>query len=203
MKLWFDEIYHFSCRDQLSFNYVATKTKLNYYLLDKNVFDNEYFGWEKNHQKKVLGNYSVYFGRDEEFDYDSLLLGEYKIEGNKYIATFKCPKNIDEFKIEFANFRGILFSNLEVKGKNIESQNLVNYSKYFEYQIFDHGIPTLFLYGKFKKGQIFEISICLDLISEEFYFDLLKRFNLTLIECLSVKKQQNWFTRLMKKFLKK
>lgn len=203
MKLWFDEIYHFSCRDQLSFNYVAFQTHLSYNLLDLNVFDNDYFGWEKHNQKKILGQYSVYFGSVVDFDYDSLLLGNYDVLNDKYIANFKCLKDVSEFKIEFANFRGILFSDLEVQAKNIKEQNLVNYSQYFEYQIFDHGIPTLFVYGDFKKGENIKISIKMELISEEFYFDLLKRMNVALINCSSRNENSCSVKILLKKVWKK
>ncbi len=202
MNLWFQEILNYSYRDQLSFNYVANKTGLNYLLLEKNVFDNEYFGWEKHYQKKILGSYFVHFGESNDFDYNSLVTGEYQVVGNRYTAIFKCPKNVNEFKIEFANFRGLLFSNMQVTGKNIERENLVNYSQYFEYQIFDNDIPTLFLYGNFKKGQIFKISIDLEVLSEEFYLDLLKRFNTSLIQCLSVRKKERFFTRLANKIKK-
>lgn len=202
MKLWFDEIYNFSCRDQLSFNFVAFQNQLNYYLLDMNVFDNEYFGWEKHNQKKILGQYFVYFGNDIDFDYDSLLLGNYDFADGKYIANFKCLKNVNELKIEFANFRGILFSDLEVQAKNVQSQNLVNYSQYLEYQIFDNGIPTLFVYGNFKKGQIIKISIKMKLISEEFYFDLLKKMNLTLINYSSLSEKSYTVKILLKRIYK-
>lgn len=41
MKDWFNEIKNYSYRDQLSFNYVASKNKIQFNLLDMNVFDNE------------------------------------------------------------------------------------------------------------------------------------------------------------------
>lgn len=185
MEDWFAEIQEFSYRDQISFNYVATKNHLNYKLLDMNVFDNEYFGWEKHPSKKVLKNYSVYFGSDLEFDFDSLFLGSYEIHDGIYTARFKCMKSVGEFKIEFATFCGIVFSDLEVHGKNIQRKNLVNYNQYFEYQIFDKENPTLFLYGDFRKGQVFEISIRMEIMKEDFYFQLLKRFNETLVACLN------------------
>lgn len=182
MMDWFSEISDFSYRDQLSFNYVVSRSKLNYDLLDMNVFDNEYFGWKKHINKKSLGGYSVYFGSDEDFDYDSLYIGTYDKNLNKYTAKFKCPKKCNVFKFEFATCTGILFSDLCVLGKNICDRNLVNYGQYFEFSIFDGGIPTLFVYGDFKKGQSFEISLVMDFIKEEQYLELLHRFNIALIE---------------------
>lgn len=199
MEKWFNEICLYSYRDQLSFNYVAWKEKLNYFLIDMNVFDNEYFGWVKHTSKKVLGDYSVYFGGDSDFSYDSLLLGSFQRKSNTYVAKFKCMKNCHEFKIEFAHFPGILFSNLDVKGKNIHQQNLVNYNQYFEYSIFDNQVPTLFIYGDFKKGQVFEISIDMEILSDEFYLDLLKRFNISLIQVINESRKEKKLNKFIKK----
>ena len=76
----------------------------------------------------------------------------------------------------------MLFSNLKLQVKNMENQNLVNYGKYFDYQIFDGGVPTLFVYGKFKKNQMVRIEIDMSILDDEFYLNLLKKFNLSLIE---------------------
>ena len=71
MKNWFSEIKKYSYRDQLSFNYVAWKNKFDFKLLDMNVFDNEYFGWEKHKVtgNRNLDNFYVYFAKDTEFSY--------------------------------------------------------------------------------------------------------------------------------------
>ena len=187
MNDWFLEICNHSYRDQLSFNYVAWKNNFKFDLLDMNVFDNEYFGWEK-HQKtnnKKLDDFYVYFGQNEDFSYGSLLKGTYKKEKNHYVGEFTILKSCSEFKIEFASFCGILFSNLKLQVKNMENQNLVNYGKYFDYQIFDGGVPTLFVYGKFKKNQKVRIEIDMSILDDEFYLNLLKKFNLSLIEVMN------------------
>ena len=45
-----------------------------------NVFDNEYFGWEKHKVtgNRNLDNFYVYFGKDTEFSYGHFLEGKYK-----------------------------------------------------------------------------------------------------------------------------
>jgi hypothetical protein len=42
---WYDEICQHSRRDQLSFNYVATKLGLNYSFLDGTILNNPHFAW--------------------------------------------------------------------------------------------------------------------------------------------------------------
>lgn len=187
MNDWFLEICNYSYRDQLSFNYVAWENNFKFDLLDMNVFDNEYFGWEK-HQKnnnKKLDDFYVYFGRNEDFSYGSLLKGNYKKKENHYVGEFNILKNCFEFKIEFAQFTGILFSNLKLQVKNMEKENLVNYSQYFEYQIFDNEIPTIFVYGNFKKNQKVRFEIEMLILDDEFYLSLLKRFNESLMEVMN------------------
>ena len=53
MELWWRELKHHSRRDQLSFNYAAWKTDLNFNLVDGDIRDNHYFYLLKhNHQKR-------------------------------------------------------------------------------------------------------------------------------------------------------
>lgn len=192
MSDWFLEICNHSYRDQLSFNYVAWKNKFSFQLLDMNVFDNEYFGWEK-HKKNIskkLNDFYVYFGWDEDFSYGSLWNGTYQVEKKHYVGEFNILKSCSQFKIEFSQFSGILFSNLELQVKNKANQNLVNYGQYFEYQIFDGGIPTLFVYGNFKKNQKVKVEIDMLILDDEFYLNLLKRFNSNLIEMINHNNQK-------------
>lgn len=49
---WWSEIQQFSKRDQLSFNYIAWKNKLNYTLMDVLLWDNEYFKLIDHKNKK-------------------------------------------------------------------------------------------------------------------------------------------------------
>jgi hypothetical protein len=46
MEEWWEEIVHYSRRDQLSFNFVAWKNKTAYTLIDNNIRDNRYFRWQ-------------------------------------------------------------------------------------------------------------------------------------------------------------
>lgn len=204
MKNWFSEIKKCSYRDQLSFNYVAWKNKFDFKLLDMNVFDNEYFGWEKHKVtgNRNLDNFYVYFGKDTEFSYGHFLEGKYKKENDSYILEFKTLRKCTEFKVEFAIFSGILFDNLKINVDNLESSNLVNYRKYFEYQIFDESIPTVFLYGDFSKNQLVRLEIKMQILDDEFYLKLLKRFNLALITVVNSSKENRIFPKI-KNFFKK
>lgn len=197
MEAWFFEICEFSYRDQLSFNYIVSKSNLQFSLLEFNVFDNEYFFWENHILNKDIFHFNVYFGNDDEFDYDGFHFGSYEIKDDYFIAKFKINKKCSVFKIEFSNGGGILFSDLEVVGKNITSQNLVNYSQYFEHKIFDNGIPTLFIHGNFKKNDRFIIKIKMEFITEKFYLNLLKRFNESLIA--EMNSNSNKYTILFRK----
>ena len=53
MEDWWSEIKHNSKRDQLSFNYIAWKTKFNYVYLEGDSRDNEYFLQTGKHKGKI------------------------------------------------------------------------------------------------------------------------------------------------------
>ena len=191
MIMWFDEIKKHSCRDQISFNYVAYKTGLKFNLLDFNVFNNDYFGWNKHVIKKEIKNFSVYFGDDISFDFDSVISDDYKINGNLYIGKFKVKKNCNLFKIQLCSFPGLIFDNLHIDC-GYDSYNLVNWSQYYDIKLFDGGVPTIFLYGNFKKNQVVKFSIEMSVISEDFYLELIKKLNYDVI-VLNRKRRFNFF----------
>ena len=53
MRVWWDEIKYGSKRDQLSFNYSAWKTNLNFKWMDGDSRDNKYFLNMGKHKKKT------------------------------------------------------------------------------------------------------------------------------------------------------
>jgi|YelNatPaOPRAMG01_1025707.scaffolds.fasta_scaffold06664_5 hypothetical protein len=52
MEDWWNEIKNYSRRDQLSFNYIAWKNKLNFVYINGDSRDNEYFLWLPHKNKK-------------------------------------------------------------------------------------------------------------------------------------------------------
>lgn len=52
MDNWWSEIINYSKRDQISFNYVAWKNKLNYSFLDENIRTESGFFYKRDHKKK-------------------------------------------------------------------------------------------------------------------------------------------------------
>ena len=175
MEMWFSEVRDYSRRDQLSFNYVAEQSGLNYNLLELNVFDNRYFGWEKHvsgrlHQK--LSSYRVLCGGDDGFSFDGYLEGEYEVRDGMHRLSFSMPVECSELKIEFARHAGILFSSLSIDAPKLKGSNLVNWRDYCGRTIFDGGVPTLFLYGSFEKGDHVELSLSMRVLSDDELLEL-------------------------------
>ncbi|KKO54343.1 glycosyl transferase family 2 [Paenibacillus sp. DMB20] len=54
MTAWWRQIISYSKRDQISFNYIAWKTKTPFTLIDDNIRDNKFFKWSKHHQKSTV-----------------------------------------------------------------------------------------------------------------------------------------------------
>lgn len=55
MTAWWRQIISYSKRDQISFNYVAWKTKAPFTVIDDYIRDNEFFKWSKHQQKSAVG----------------------------------------------------------------------------------------------------------------------------------------------------
>lgn len=200
MKDWFSEIKKYSYRDQLSFNYVADKNNLKFKLLNMNVFDNEYFGWKKHNIKKDLTKYVVYFDYEKEYDCNAIYIDNYEIKDYHFKANFKVLRDCKEIKFEFANCCGIKFDNLEINARNMNNYNLVNYTQYLDIKLFNNEIPTVFIYGNFKKEDDIIIKIDMFLMKDEQYIDLLNRFNILLLE--KNNKKESIFNRIKLKILK-
>lgn len=185
MDAWFKEIQAFSFRDQLSFNYVARKTGLSFKLLDLNVFDNDFFGWQKHAQastKKELGEYHAFFGSDDSLTLEGVVSGVFDRDGDLYSAEIVCPMACDKFKFEFAQFSGIAFSEFEVVCPNGFSKNLVNWRRYHDVTVFDSGVPTVFLEGNFHPGDRIRVKIRMHVLTIDELLHILYDFFLENIE---------------------
>ena len=197
MQKWFAEIKNYSYRDQISFNYIANECGLSFKLLNLNIYDNYYFECKKHILDKNIKKYTVFFDYDFLPTKDSSLFEEYDVKNDLYIAKFKVLKNCSEIKFEFANFSGIKFANLKIDAKNINKSNLVNYSQYYGELIFDNGIPTIFLYGKFIKNSVITISINMKILSDEDYLKLIKKLNENVI-VLSNKRKKTLLSKIFR-----
>ncbi|UNK19755.1 glycosyltransferase [Paenibacillus sp. N3/727] len=54
MTAWWRQIISYSKRDQISFNYIAWKTKVPFTVIDDYIRDNEFFKWSKHQQKSKV-----------------------------------------------------------------------------------------------------------------------------------------------------
>lgn len=170
MELWFKEICTYSRRDQLSFNYVAAQTGLSFNLLDMNVFDNTYFGWEKHLTGRVhehLDRYRVLCNDDAHFVLDGYVEGRYAHFQDTYRLEFDLPIDCSQFKVEFARHAGIEYNNFQIECAGLEHTDIVNHHGYYGAELFDKGIPTLFCYGCFEVGTHVVISLDMRVLSDD------------------------------------
>ena len=54
MSLWWEQVNHYTCRDQLSLPYVLWKTQLPYKAFNINIFDNTYFCRRSHQEQKSI-----------------------------------------------------------------------------------------------------------------------------------------------------
>lgn len=132
MNIWFDMVLNYSKRDQISFNYSAFKTAIDFKLLELNIYNNIYFKVDNHNLDEFSKFYSVYydFGKGfSEGDRDDFLYINKK--GNKIIKLDILP-NLKKLRIDFGERKFIKYKIIssDIKGK-FEICNMIKVGDYF------------------------------------------------------------------------
>ena len=173
-KKWFDMVLNFSPRDQLSFCYCAYQTRLNYKLLDMNVFDNEYFYSAPHKRNNQIDKYRFYFGDDtdvENMKYEYDIVGKYTKKNNSYYASVKSPCDTDLFKFTFGKYGAIRVNNIKINNKPIHCDNIngvIIDNEYYYYSDF----PSIIIREHVKKNQVINLSFDIKNIDKDQLDDL-------------------------------
>lgn len=177
MKLWFDMVKNYSCRDQLSFNYAVYKTSLLYNLLDMAVFNNIYFGRNMHMPSKKLEKYFIYFGQYDnwdEFDYSLAYADKYVVNNGIYTIKKKAPCDGNVLNVIVDYIGGIKIKNVLVNGEynsDIIYDNAVNINDDMYYFC---KVPIyLKIKCNYKKNEIIIIELDIDCLSDIEYLDFI------------------------------
>lgn len=167
MDVWFEILINYSCRDQLSFNYAASITKLNFHQLNMSLYDNMWFKLYNHNNKK--SKFSVYFKQRENDGINEYATGDKiylpsKVISNKLSFDIIVPKNCNYIDIDAS-----ALSDFVIVGTKITSKNKINYSYINVYQYGNNIVSKnddsiLRLSGNFEKND--KIIVCL-LLNED------------------------------------
>lgn len=180
MKLWFEMLLKYSKRDQLSYNWVISQTKVNVFTIKMNIVSNDYFEIINHNENNKITSFRAYFGEDdsyENFDYELDIQGNYKIKKDKYTANIKAPRDTNYIKFEITDIIGVFFDKINVQADNLKEYKVNNYLEIKGKKYFYHVIPTIELIGDFKKNEKITVSIEMNKISEYEYNILVLDYN--------------------------
>lgn len=174
MNQWWSEIEKYSCRDQLSFNYICWKNNFNYDRCDLSCFENQYFIWRPHSKSHVVVSQLFWYTHDfcEE---DSLSIKTSIINDNFYVKfyTLTCKNIYFSNKLRFDPAREPICIELQCKYKKFDGSYKDLYISYANFNFkedntmfFNHDDPKIIFdcndinfcdvnyiefYGKIKK----------------------------------------------------
>lgn len=169
MNLWFDMLFKYTRRDQLSFNYCLWKNPINIQMLDMNVFDNEYFVHEGHKSIFFSRNYRVYFG--DNYKFNNLFEGKYIYEKGYYEASFNVPFDVDKIELIVSPYDYVILNDVETNIKYDFNCYLLS-----DYKVFFKNRSIVF-YGDFKKNENVKIKFSFDILSINNIFTIFERSN--------------------------
>lgn len=180
MELWFEMVKNYSYRDQLSFNYAAYVTGLNYFLLDMKAFDNDYFGRLAHCLKKEnrLKKYRIYLGDDtdlELYDYTLDYSGFYDVKDNKFIVEILPSISGNLLKLKLDNFGGIKIKSIRVlnrKSEDVKVKIIAN-TIYRDFDVIMGDNPTILIETNYYKNRKLKIEIDMSFLEENEYREII------------------------------
>lgn len=180
-KIWFDMIMRFSCRDQLSFNYSAYKTKLNFLLLDIDVFNNDYFGFLNHNILKEINKYRLYFGDDNnlsKFCYENDAQGHYLKSDNFYFIDEICSCDTDSIKLEICKSGFLYLKNIWINDILVNDNIFLFNGFKFDGKILFFGYdPTVIINHRIKKNDKINIKLDLKFLDDKEIYDIVNLLN--------------------------
>lgn len=162
MNLWFDMLLKYSGRDQLSFNYAASVTDLNFSRIDLVIYNNPYFKVYNHTNKK--NKFSAYFKQSENdgiFEYvdgDKIYFPK-KIVDSKLMFNMVIPKNCSFIDIDISVLNEFVIIDNEIEFKGDYNQSYINVFSYGKGVISKNDDSFLRISGNFKKND--SVDVCL------------------------------------------
>lgn len=187
MEIWFFMVKNYSHRDQLSFNYAIYKTGLKVKWINKKVFNNEWFRWIiHNNINSDLERFCLYFGDDKKLDFENIVQGEFKKNGDLYEISVKAITDTDE--ITLVSFNNPMFK-IKKFEMNCKKYDFIVTNKFmFKGDYICYKNPMYIkIYSSVKKGDLIKIRMNIDLID---YNECSSLFEYLLSECESEKNKR-------------
>ena len=122
MNLWFDMIFNFTKRDQLSFNYCIYKTGLKVHWINENVFNNSWFDWKAHNNNDK--SYKIYLDYGDGFSESNVIIKKYQTIGKKSRVDVEIPNGVKNIRFDPT-------AQEFMHGKNLNIHNISRDKYYF------------------------------------------------------------------------
>lgn len=176
MKLWFDMIKNYTERDQLSFNYAISKTKLKVKWINKSVWNNEWFKSNKHKATKQEDEYKVYVSEDSNYSEENIVKGKYTVKDKIYTAKFNNPVTAKEIRFDPTEVNNLKVTNVEIKNVKKYQIEYHNCIKLKDTIYFVDTDPYFIIKGSFKENQNLEMTMKLAKINAKDIDALMKEY---------------------------
>ncbi len=174
MKLWFEMILKYSKRDQLSFMYCLSVTKLPFKVIPLDVWHNDYIDFTPHKKEYYDYKYQVYYAYSDEFNEGDSEVFNYLKKDNYYIANIKLDKNINKLRIDLAEIKDICFEIVGLKGISKDELTYINFILYKDKLISCNNDPQIVINKKFEKNDRVSIKLKISILDKEGYLELFK-----------------------------
>lgn len=184
MEMWFLMLKEYSNRDQLTFNYCLSKTKMPVHWINLKVFNNKWVTHAIHNPKSEIKECRIYYDDssaiDSKYDLDLEELCQYKIKDSIYTIKTKIPKDTNIIELEITDIPCIKYSEFEtnIYCKKVYIFNTITFNNT---NIFYSDKGVIRLEGNFKKNTTFQFSIRLEKLLEIEKYNLIEQFSNDLI----------------------
>lgn len=174
MNLWFNMILKYSKRDQLSFMYCLSVTKLPFIVIPLDVWHNDYIDFTPHKKEYYDYKYQVYYAYSDEFNEVDSEVFNFLKKDDCYIANIKIDRNVNKLRIDLAETKDICFEIVELNGMSKDELVYINFILYKDKLISCNNDPQIILNRKIKKYDQVSIKLRISILGKEEYFKLLK-----------------------------
>lgn len=173
MKLWFDMILKYSKRDQLSFMYCLSKTKLPFRVIPLNVWNNDYLDFTPHNKDDFDYTYKIYYDYGAGFNEQDSEKFEYINLGDKYLLDFKLKKEVNSLRIDLADVDGIAFEFINMEGILKEKLIWEDFLLYNNKYISNSSDPKMIINNELEKDTEIIITINIKELSKRDFLNII------------------------------
>ena len=182
MNLWFQMILKYSHRDQLSFNYCISKTKMPVHWINLKIFDNDWFSCNLHSNEKNISSYRVYFDDNKEYNIDYDFSDKFECKNGKYYINLKVPHTSEKTVVELSKIPYIELNSIKVNNIKKLKIHYFNSQRIGDKVIFLNENPAFEIYNKLKKDTELRIELKMNILKERDVINRLYNYLLSLEE---------------------